>query len=415
MPDASNDAIPVWTLTTAEADTPLLGDGAPLTPERIEALRNALAAFSSAPIVTLAAHPMPAGVDRSDGISLDDSSPLAKQLGELIAKTPEVNLMQAGETLYRMDVPSKVAAELGEGLLVPMKSKAEGIYSALIGSDGVGAQPTFMSVAGKGAAGVSTVTVAGPLVLAFIAAGLTIDAERKRRDALDRLATILKKLEKDNLDNERASLNGAVPAIEKATAVLLDRGRIGHALGIDGAVNTVETAIAKAEHRVAEWRKAIFTLDGDVAELDKLRELFPGIDEPDTEFYAHLQLARLAIALERQVLLLQAVEHAQLDEGNLFESFAASLQKDQRKLDELVRDFGGFLRQLGGYRVDRSHGIGSVAFRASEVDKLLDTNHRLRELPTQILPESGGTNDVAIEVARAIDGALTVFPLTEAE
>jgi hypothetical protein len=60
MTDNDAPVVPVWTLCTSEANTvvPSVADGGALTPERLTALRSALATFSSAPLVTLEAHPL---------------------------------------------------------------------------------------------------------------------------------------------------------------------------------------------------------------------------------------------------------------------------------------------------------------------------------------------------------------------
>ena len=144
-------------------------------------------------------------------------------------------------------------------------------------------------------------------------------------------------------------------------------------------------------------------------ELAKLREAIPGIDEPHSEFYAHLELADLAIALKRRVLVLQAVEHAQQDESNPFENFVDTLKADQRNLNRLTNDYSEFLQRLSMPRLDRSHGIMDFTIGAGDVDKLLNTTATLRELPDR-MPTTGSRSDVAIEIAQKADGSLVVFP-----
>src|SRR3954454_2160488 len=80
MNDTDAPVVPIWTLSTSEATTlvPAVADQGTLTPERLTELRSALATFSSAPLVTLEAHPLPAKRDRSAGLPLDAVSPLAQ-------------------------------------------------------------------------------------------------------------------------------------------------------------------------------------------------------------------------------------------------------------------------------------------------------------------------------------------------
>ncbi len=83
------------------------------------------------------------------------------------------------------------------------------------------------------------------------------------------------------------------------------------------------------------WQKALDNLpDGKAVEIDTLTEAFPGIDGNGGTFRAHLELAALAIALKRRVIVLQAMEHAQSDPGSLFENFARALKADQHRLDK---------------------------------------------------------------------------------
>ena len=398
-----------------------------MTPDKLDQLRSALATFASSPIATLEAHPSPKNLDEKRGIPLESASPLAKHLAQLVSNTPKARVAASGETLYRMVVPDKVAASVGSGVITSMKAAGGGIHSALVGKTGIAAQAKFVPVvagksaamgavggsaatAGTAVAGAGVLTVAAPLVLMAVAVGISAHAERQRQEAIARLETLLKKLDKANLDSERTDLNACVPAIEKATAVLLDRGRVGHSLGLDTAVHVIDKGISLADSRLREWLTALGQLpEGPKVELAKLREAIPGIDDPDSEFYAYLELADLAIALKHRVLVLQAVEHAQHDEDNPFENFVDALKSDQRSLNQLVGDHSEFLQRLSTLRLDRSHGIMDFTIGAGDIDKLLNTTARLRELPDR-MPSPQSRSDVAIEIAQKADGSLVVFP-----
>ena len=250
----SIEVVPVWTLATQKAEAPDLARGEQMTSQKLDQLRSALAAFTSSPIATLEAHPSPKDLDEKRGIPLESASPLAKNLAQLVSSTPKARALDSGETLYRMVVPDNVASSITG----PMRASAGGVYSALMGkSGGIAAQARFVPVvagksatmgavggsaatAGTAVAGAGVLTVAAPLVLMAVAVGVSAHAERKRQEAIARLETLLKKLDKTNLDSERTDLNACVPAIEKATAVLLDRGRVGHSLGLDTAVHVID-------------------------------------------------------------------------------------------------------------------------------------------------------------------------------
>src|SRR4051812_28074976 len=120
-----NQNVPVWALATETVSVPdVLGDEG-MTPGRLAELRTALATLADSPIATLEAHPMPATRERTGGIPLHAASPLAQQLSQLVTQTAKsapakLNVAATGEVLYRMVVPAKVAAQVGEGLVKPM-------------------------------------------------------------------------------------------------------------------------------------------------------------------------------------------------------------------------------------------------------------------------------------------------------
>lgn len=148
----SKAVVPVWTLATRDVSVPAIMDDT-MTPERLGELRTVLAAMADSPIATLEAHPMPKDLDRGARIHLDRASPLATHLSQLVGQTskaaPAASTAAAGEVLYRMVVPAKVAAQVGSGLVKPMASKAVagGVHSALRGSSRIAGQATFVPVA----------------------------------------------------------------------------------------------------------------------------------------------------------------------------------------------------------------------------------------------------------------------------
>ena len=127
------------------------------------------------------------------------------------------------------------------------------------------------------------------------------------------------------------------------------------------------------------------------------------------EFRAHLELAELAIALKKRVIVLQAVEHAQKDPSNPFERFVARLKADQEDVIKLESEIADVRRTLSTLQLDRPHGIVDVVYTPGEVDHLLRTSRRLRELGEGV-DDSERQSDVAIEMARNADGSVVVFP-----
>jgi hypothetical protein len=275
-------------------------------------------------------------------------SPLAQELARLVAAHSEhvpavAQVAESSEVLYRMVVPAKVAAQVGKGLAKPMASKAvaNGVYDNLVDTTtkSVIAKATFVPVetAAAGAAGtaVGTVaagtamTVAAPLVLMAVAVGASAYADHQRQRAIDNIAQMLQKLHNNKLEQERNELDGCRDAIDKATGLVLDRGRIGSSLGLDSAVHAISTASENAARRVQRWEAALDSLGNDRLEVSELEKAFPRISEDGGEFRTHVELAALAIALKRRVVVLQGVEAGQSDPDNPFENFVRSLKVDQ--------------------------------------------------------------------------------------
>lgn len=428
MSDEGAATVPVWTLSTSDGPSVPVTSEDTLTPERLAELRSVLATFSSVPLVTLEAHPLPKKRDRTAGLQLDAASPLAQELSRLVAakakNVPAVaQVAESSEVLYRMVIPAKVAEQVGNGLLKSMPSKAvpNGVYDSLVDSVTrvAAAKATFVPVetAAAGAAGtaVGTVaagtamTVAAPLVLMAIAVGASAYADHQRQQATERIAELLEKLHDDKLEEERNELDGCCDAIDKATALLLDRGRVGASLGLDSAVHGISTATKNAGRRVQRWEAALCAIAGNRIEVPDLQAAFPGISEEGGEFRTHVELAALAIALKRRVVVLQGVEAGQSDPGNPFENFVRSLKADQQRIDELEARIGNVLLRLSALEVRSPKRLIDKVMTRKQVDSLLDTSYRLRALGDGV-GYAASTAEVVIEIEKHSDGTLLVLP-----
>ncbi|MFC9886864.1 hypothetical protein [Streptomyces pilosus] len=430
--------VPVWTLATGDVQVPaVIGDG-PMTTERLAELRGVLAALADQPIATLEAHPLPDKLDRSKGIPLDAASPLAQHLSQLLTQSAKASATAAkatasGEILCRMVVPAKVAAEFGQGLVRWMEPKGSTgeFYGTLVhaATGQIAAKATLVPVSGAAAAGTvggagatagaaaaggAMLTVAAPLVLMAVAVGVSAHADRKRQQAIAHITDLLEQLQADKLDDEHSALNGCRPAVDKATAILLDQGKLGVSLGLDSAVHTIDTALSKADIRLARWRSALDKLPaGEPVEIGTLADSFPGVDDQGGTFRTHLELASLAIALKRRVNVLQAVERAQSEPDNLFENFARALKDDELRLEALESGIASVLVRLSTLELARPNSKRPV-FTTGEVDRLLRASYQIRRLGDGVAL-NGRPTDVAIEIARDRDGSVVVFPALPVE
>lgn len=433
MTDVACTIVPVWTLSTIQGATvPAFADEGAVSSERLSELRSALAAFASAPLVTLEAHPLPSKRERSNGLSLDVMSPLAQELSRLVTNSPKVpavaQVAQSSEVLYRMHVPAKVASQFGKGLVKQMQAKTidGGFYGDLVASVGknhVVAKATYVPVeavtagakgtvigatVGTAAAG-TAMTVAVPLVLMAVAVGASAYADHERQKATENITKLLEKLHVDKLESERSQLDGCRDAIDKATTLLLDRGTIGASLGLDSAVHAISTATQNAERRVKKWETALDAVVGNHVDVAELEVAFPGVTEDGGEFRTHLELAALAIALKRRVVVLQGVEVGQSNEDNPFENFVRSLRDDQQRITDLEGRVENVLWRLSALELRSPKRLIDKVMTRKQVDSLLDTSYRLRALaPTHSATSSSA--DVMIEIEKHSDGTLLVLP-----
>lgn len=433
MSDVNGTVVPLWTLSTAEASTavPAFPDEGELTPERLSELRSALAAFASAPLVTLEAHPLPVKHDRTSGLPLGAMSPLAQEISRLVANSPKVpavtQIAQSGEVLYRMHVPAKVASQFGKGLVRPMTSKAVegGVYGDLVASTGksvVAAKATFVPVetaaagakgtaigTAAGTAGVGTaMTVAAPLVLMAVAVGASAYADHERQRAIENITELLEKLHDDKLESERSELDGCRDAIDKATALLLDRGKVGASLGLDSAVHAISIATQRAQTRVKKWEASLdAVLEDDYVDVTELVAAFPGIATDVGEFRAHLEMAALAVSLKRRVIVLQGVEAGQNDQENPFENFARSLREDQQRINELEGRIENVLRRVSAIELRTPKRFIDKMMTRKQVDSLLDASYRLRAFDPGAVRSNA---NVIIDIEKHEDGTLLVLP-----
>ena len=429
---SSEEIVPVWTLATGDLRLPPAIFEAEMTQQRLFELRSVLSALADQPIATLEAHPAPATIDRKDGIALSAASPLAQHLTQLLAQTTKgasaVTGAASKEVLYKMVVPSKFASAIGKGIIRPMQSKAlaGGIRGSLMGTSRIVGQASFVPVAGVaaaeagvagaagtaavGVAGGAAITIAAPLVLMAVAVAASAAVEHQRRVAIEHVTDLLEQLHEHNLDEERSELDGCRDAIDKATAILLDEGKLSVSLGLDSAVHAIGKALATADRRLDKWNAALDALpDGQLVEVDTLTESFPGIDEDGGLFRAQVELASLAIALKRRVIVLQAVEHAQMDSGNPFEAFMRELKSDQKRVNDTEVGIAGVLIKLSTIELGRPRGLRAPAFTPSQVDRLLQSVYKIQALGDGVTDNDQPT-DVSIEIIRNTDGSVFVFP-----
>ena len=252
-------------------------------------------------------------------------------------------------------------------------------------------------------------TVAAPLVLLAVAVGASAYADNQRQKAIEHITELLEQLHDDKLERERNELDGCRDAIDKATGLLLDRGKVGASLGLDSAVHAISTAIQNADRRVKKWEAALDSFVGNRVEVSELEAAFPGVCEDGGTFRTHLELAALAISLKRRVVLLQGVEAGQSDPDNPFENFVRSLKDDQQRILDLEARIDNVLLRLSALEVRSPQRLIDKVMTRKQVDSLLETSYRLRALGAGV-GAVAPSQEVVIEIEKHSDGTLLVLP-----
>jgi hypothetical protein len=420
---SEGEPLPFWILGSGleephPVDIRVKAEG--LTAGKLQQLRSALTAFSDDPPVTLERYELPAGTI-TGGHPVAQGAPLLQHLAQIVgqkgAATPGASA--GGETLYRMVVDERIAGQLAQGLARPMKAAGGGIYGGILDKSGqLIKQAIFMPVAAAEGGGIGLAAAGGgaavglggaaiaaaPFVIAALAAASAIYAEEQRRRALERIEESLKELHQNNLDQEMADINGAMPALAKATSLLVDEGRLGAALGIDAAAHAIDTAIALAEHRTKHWLQDVSRLSLR-ATVDQIEKSFPGVKDGDGRFVAELRMAGLAIAAKRRLMVLQAVEHAQINQGLSLKRFLAEIEREATALNELESSLIDLLTRLSELPIRTGGGIfDRLHLSADDADELLKWPERLRDLRRREAPRVNSSGHVEIGIVLGADG-----------
>jgi hypothetical protein len=423
---SEGEPLPFWILGSGPEEALPIDvrvKAAGLTAEKLQQLRSALAAFADDPPVTLERYELPAGTIVG-GHAVAQGAPILKQLAEIVGPKAAAAARPpaGGETLYRMVVDQRIAGQLTQGLARPMNAAGGGIYGDILGKGGrIAAKARFMPVAAEGggvglaaagggaAIGLGGAAVAAaPFVIMMIAAASEIYAEEQRRRALERIESSLKELLNNDLDQEMAAINGAMPALAKATSLLVDEGRLGAALGIDAAANAIDTAIARAEHRAQRWLHDVSQLS-QKATVDQIEKAFPGVKGGDGRFVAELRMAGLAIAAKRRIMVLQAVEHAQINQGLSLKSFLAEIEHEAAALNELEASLIDLLTRLSELPIRVGGGIRDRILLSHDADELLKWPERLRDLRRREAPRVNSSGHIEIGIVLGADGRARIL------
>ena len=195
----------------------------------------------------------------------------------------------------------------------------------------------------------------------------------QRQKAIEHITELLEQLHDDRLERERNELDGCRDAIDKATGAAPGsrKGRRVPRFGLSRSCDQHRDAERGTPREEVGGRSRRSFVD-DRVDVSELEAAFPRSREDGGEFRAHLELAALAIALKRRVIVLQGVEAGQSDPDNPFENFVRSLKDDQQRIIELEARIDNVLRRLSALEVRSPKRLIDKVMTRKQVDSLLD-------------------------------------------
>jgi hypothetical protein len=120
-------------------------------------------------------------------------------------------------------------------------------------------------------------------------------------------------------------------------------------------------------------------------------------------------MAGLAIAAKRRIMVLQAVEHAQINQELSLKRFLAEIEREATALDELEARLIDLLRKLSELPVRAGTGIRSRILLPHDVDELLKWPERLRDLRRREAPRVSSPGHIEIGIVLGTDGQARIL------
>ena len=209
----------------------------------------------------------------------------------------------------------------------------------------------------------------------------------------------------EDIENAKGLLEENMDEIERLKDLLQRRG------GEDGEGSA---RITQLEQRLEEWERSLIELREENADVKKLEDRYPGILTGQGCFLIQLEIAKSAISLNRKLLVVQAVEHAQSQfEANALTNLIDQLRRDEDEMNRLEARIQKLFRDISELElVPEKRSLKKIGYSQSDLKEFANQTLKLKSLadvPFQELP----TDEMVIEIEQHGDGSLVVFtPLT---
>ena len=108
-------------------------------------------------------------------------------------------------------------------------------------------------------------------------------------------------------------------------------------------------------------------------------------------------------------MVLQAVEHAQINQGLSLKRFLAEIEREATALDELEASLTDLLTRLSELPIRVGGGIRDRILLSKDADELLKWPERLRELRKREAPRVNSSGHIEIGIVLGADGQARIL------
>jgi hypothetical protein len=376
--------------------------------DRRVVLSRLLHELAGLPSVTVEAAEWHGDTSAVHAMNISPASEIGRAVSKIAALRPGHSLTS---TVYRMVVPTDLAAGVAGGTLRPMQAAAGvGLRSALVDGAGVvRGQASFVPVALNRGAVLASVGIG--VALAVVTAVAEYQARQDEMARFERIERELQLIKRELEDESIAELKASWRLLRDAAAVLVDGDSIGQADGVDSAAfhahKVFEKTVRKVD-RLAAIGKVLEKEPTPDALGRELRAL--GLEPPQLE--SELRLIFSALQLERARILLVAEQSIRRQAQS--QSVDKIVERLRRGLPDVL-DVERKLQQLAD-RFDKVQlkmpdGVLSGWWSNGRTENALYHQYLLHAVTTDIRHALAPASDkpMAVDIVYAPDGTMTLL------
>ncbi|MGY1763046.1 hypothetical protein ACI79G_15450 [Geodermatophilus sp. SYSU D00779] len=341
-------------------------------------------------------------------MNISPASEIGRAISAIFASTGRTS---STGTLYRMVVPSDLAAGVASGALRPMQAAAGvGLRSPIVdGAGNVRGHAGFVPVRLNRSAVLSSVGIS--VALAAVTAILEYQARKDELARFDRIEEALRLVKQEQEDETIAELKASWQLLKEAAAVLVGGQPLGSPNGVDAAAFHARKAFEKTARKasrlaaIGEVIEAEPTPDALGRELRKLG-LEPRQMQPE------LELVFSALQLERARILLVAEQSTRRDsQGQSVDKIMALLRRSLADVLEVESQLQGLADRLDTVQLKMPDGILSGWWSNGRTEHALFHQYLLHVVTNDIRRALAPASEkpLAVDIVYAQDGTMTLL------